>query len=259
MPEGTRIDFTYDIEIPGDIDPNNASYGMYKVYYNNESEIGAMPESKESAVIGIKTEAGPQLSAEISANIDTVKEGQVVKMTATVKNTGNQTANNVRVKIPVPHYMMFVEYRQNSNFVTLQDETITKEIGNIEPNEERKVTYYLRVEDSAIKDYTSSDEDAVSPDFPKDVEHSLEILTDDLKNPIPSSTYTMKIYDGSIKIDMIPSIADDAVLKNGDQIKFTISLFNILNLEEINNTVAKIELPKALEYTSASIKNLFRR
>lgn len=256
MPEGTRIDFTYDIEIPGDIDPNNASYGMYKVYYNNESEIGAMPESKESAVIGIKTEAGPQLSAEISANIDTVKEGQVVKMTATVKNTGNQTANNVRVKIPVPHYMMFVEYRQNSNFVTLQDETITKEIGNIEPNEGRKVTYYLRVEDSAIKDYTSSDEDAVSPDFPKDVEHSLEILTDDLKNPIPSSTYTMKIYDGSIKIDMIPSIADDAVLKNGDQIKFTISLFNILNLEEINNTVAKIELPKALEYTSASIKNL---
>lgn len=98
MPEGTRIDFTYDIEIPGDIDPNSAAYGMYKVYYNNESEIGAMPESKESAVIGVKTEAGPQLSAEISANIDTVKEGQIVKMTATVKNTGSQTANNVRVK-----------------------------------------------------------------------------------------------------------------------------------------------------------------
>ena len=256
MPEGTRIDFTYDIEIPGDIDPNSAAYGMYKVYYNNESEIGAMPESKESAVIGVKTEAGPQLSAEISANIDTVKEGQIVKMTATVKNTGSQTANNVRVRIPVPHYMMFVEYRQNSNFVTLKDETITKEIGNLEPNEERKVTYYLRVEDSAIRDYNSSDEDAVSLDFPKDVEHSLEILTDDLKNPIPSNVYTMKIYDGSIKIDMIPSIADDAVLKNGDEIKFSISLINILNLEEINNVVAKIELPEGLEYTNATIKNL---
>lgn len=37
------------------------------------------------------------------------------------------------------------------------------------------------MEDSAIKDYNSSDEDAVSLDFPKTVEHTLEILTDDLK------------------------------------------------------------------------------
>ena len=257
MPEGTRIDFTYDIEIPGDIDPNSAAYGMYKVYYNNESEIGAMPESKESAVIGVKTEAGPQLSAEISANIDTVKEGQIVKMTATVKNTGSQTANNVRVRIPEPHYMSFVELKINSNFSPLIDEEapITREIGDLEPNEEAQVTYYLQVEDSAIKDYNSSDEDAVSLDFPKTVEHTLEILTDDLKNPIPSETYNMQIYNGSIKITLIPSVEDNVVLKEGDQVNFIINIFNLFDLEELNNTVAKIELPKGLEYTNATIKN----
>ena len=173
------------------------------MYYNNESEIGAMPESKESAVIGIKTETGPQLSADISANIDTVREGQIVKMTATVKNTGEQTAHNVRIRIPEAHYMSFVELRLNSNFAPVDEEVpLVREIGDLEPNEERQVSYYLQVEDSAIRDYSSSDENAVSPDFPKTVEHSLEIFTDELKNPIPSNIYTMQIDDGSISISM---------------------------------------------------------
>lgn len=256
MAEGTRIDFTYDITIPENLEPNSASYGMYKVYYNNESEIGAMPESKESAIIGIKTEAGPQLSADISANIDTVREGQIVKMTATVKNTGEQTAHNVRVRIPEPHYMSFVELRLNSNFAPVDEEVpLIREIGDLEPNEEKQVSYYLKVEDSAIRDYSSSDENAVSPDFPKSVEHSLEIFTDELKNPIPSNVYTMQIDDGSISISMVPSVEDDAVLKNGDEIEFIITLYNIKNLESINNVVAKIVLPSGLEYTSATIKN----
>ncbi len=256
MPEGTRIDFTYDITIPGNLEPNSASYGMYKVYYNNESEIGAMPESKESAVIGIKTETGPQLSADISTNIDTVREGQIVKMTATVKNTGEQTAHNVRIRIPEPHYMSFVELRLNSNFAPVDEEVpLVREIGDLEPNEERQVSYYLQVEDSAIRDYSSSDENAVSPDFPKTVEHSLEIFTDELKNPIPSNIYTMQIDDGSISISMVPSVEDDTVLKNGDEINFIITLTNIRDLEGINNVVAKIVLPEGLEYTSATIKN----
>ena len=99
--------------------------------------------------------------------------------------------------------MSFVELRLNSNFAPVDEEVpLVREIGDLEPNEERQVSYYLQVEDSAIRDYSSSDENAVSPDFPKTVEHSLEIFTDELKNPIPSNIYTMQIDDGSISISM---------------------------------------------------------
>lgn len=251
MPEGTRIDFTYDIEIPGDIDPNSAAYGMYKVYYNNESEIGAMPESKESAVIGVKTEAGPQLSAEISANIDTVKEGQIVKMTATVKNTGSQTANNVRVKIPVPEHAVFVEYIVRSEFRKLEEETMTIEVGDIESNTERQISYYIRIEDNVVE----KSENELETSNIVNIMHSLEILTDNLKNPIPSNKYNMEIKDGNIKLDLLSSIDDARVLRKGETIEFTVKISNMFVTKDLNNVVAKITLPKGLKYTDISVKN----
>ena len=256
MTSGSKFEFTYDIQIPANIEPGSSTYGMYKVYYNNEAEIGTMAESKDSAVIGIVTEGGPELSAEISSSIDTVREGQIVKMYATIKNNGSQTATNVRVRISAPEYMYLVEYVTNSNFRPIEGDSLTIEIGDLEPGKEKEISYYLRVEDVANNNYNSSNENAVSLDFPKSVKHSLEILTDELKNPIPSDVYTINIYDGSIKIDMIPSIADDKVLKNGDIVKFSIRLVNMENIEEgLNNTIATIKLPEGLEYANATIKN----
>lgn len=259
MAEGTRIDFTYDITIPENLEPNSASYGMYKVYYNNESEIGAMPESKESAIIGIKTEAGPQLSADISANIDTVREGQIVKMTATVKNTGEQTAHNVRVRIPEPQYATFVEFVVNSEFRELEDETLTREIGNIEPGEERQVSYYIKIDDQAIAwvdgELTPEEEEKFEEanKFPKTIVHKLEVITDDLKNPINSKEYNMEINDGSIRVELISDVADNIVLNNGKEINFHISVTNISNEANLQNVAVKLALPEGMEYVSSSI------
>lgn len=262
MAEGTRIDFTYNITIPGNLEPSSAAYGMYKVYYNNESEIGSMPESKESAVIGIKTEAGPQLTADISANIDTVKEGQIVKMTATVKNTGEQTAHNVKVKIQKPQYAAFADFSVGSDFIVSNDENRTIEIGDIEAGKEAQVSYYVKIEDYTYIGYEEdmTEEEIAAVDeankFPKSIVHSLEILTDDLKNPIKSNEYTMQINDGNISIALISDIADDRVLKNGDEVNFTIRALNITGDSTPENTIVSVELPNGMEYVSASIINL---
>ena len=262
MEKGTRIDFTYNITIPENIDPNNETYGMYKIYYNNESKIGSMPESKESAVIGIKTQEGPQLLAEISSNIDTVKEGQIVKMTATVSNIGNQVANNVKVKIPVPDYGAFVDFRVGSTFTVIKEngENIkeqTLELGTINPKEEKQVSYYIKFDDYAIKGVTEDmTEEEITADqtFPKEIVHQLEIITDDLKNPIPSSKYIMNLDDASMKISLISNIEDDRVLNNGDEINFSIKVTNIADTEELTNTIVALQIPQGLEYVEASIE-----
>lgn len=261
MSAGEKIDFTYNIEIPADIAPNNSAYGMYKVYYNNEANIGAIPESKDSAIIGIITESGPELSADIRATINTVREGQIVKMIVTVKNSGTQIANNVKLRIPVPEYSSFVDFYVASEFKPSEDEVRTIDVGTVNPNEEVEIPYYIKIDNytdkNASEDMTDEElnDVAESNKFPKEIVHSLEILTDDIKNPIPSNQYIMKVDDGKMKIDLIGHVEETKVLKAGEEIEYTIRLSNIADLETIENTIVTIELPEGMEFISAVVKN----
>ena len=258
MTSGSKFEFSYDIQIPANIEPSSRSYGMYKVYYDNESDIGTMAESKDSAVIGIVTEGGPELSAEISSSIDTVREGQVVKMYATIRNDGSQTATNVRARIPVPEYSQFVDYYAGSQFKPSTDESRTIEVGTLEPGEEEQITYYIRIDDYAFKsgaDGATQEEIAESLNFPKEIVHNLEILTNELQNSIPSSDYVMTVDDGSISISVVSQVEETRVLKNGDEMKYTIKFANISGSATVNNTVARIEIPEGMEYVSAIVKN----
>ena len=90
--------------------------------------------------------------------------------------------------------------------------------------------------------------------FPKEIVHQLEIITDDLKNPIPSSKYIMNLDDASMKISLISNIEDDRVLNNGDEINFSIKVTNIADTEELTNTIVALQIPQGLEYVEASIE-----
>lgn len=257
MTSGSKFEFTYDIQIPANIEPGSSTYGMYKVYYNNEAEIGTMAESKDSAIIGIVTEGGPELSAEISSSIDTVREGQIVKMYATIKNNGSQTATNVRARISAPEYSQFVDYYKDSQFKVSTDETRIIEVGTIEPGDEKQIIYYIRIEDYAFKtgtDNVTQEEITESLKFPKNIVNKLEILTNELQHSIPSSDYVMTIDDGDISIEVISNVEETKVLKNEDEIKYTIKFANISGNETVENTVAKIEIPEGMEYVSAIMK-----
>ena len=122
MAKGSKIEFSYDVEIPEKLKYNNSAYEMYKVYYNNISDIGTISETKVSSIVGITTGKGPELTAELSSTVDTVREGQVVKMNVTVKNTGSVAANNVKINVPLPEYAKFMYYYTDSTFI---EENIT--------------------------------------------------------------------------------------------------------------------------------------
>lgn len=255
---GKNIEFSYNIDIPEQLDPNNKAYGMYKVYYKNEADIGTIDESKETAVLGLLTEEGPILTGKITSSIDTVREGQIVKMYATVKNEGDTDANNVRIEIPVPEYSHFVDFIVNSQFETSSDKVRTIEIGDLKAKEEKMVSYYIRIDNITLKIF---DEDMTKEEieeankFPKKVVHSLKIITDDLKNPISVDNYEMQMDDGNISIELISNIEDAKVLKQGDKLNFTIRVLNILGEGNLNNTVVSVVLPEGMKYISAEIDN----
>lgn len=249
---GKNIEFSYNIDIPEQLDPNNKAYGMYKVYYKNEADIGTIDESKETAVLGLLTEEGPILTGKITSSIDTVREGQIVKMYATVKNEGDTDANNVRIEIPVPDKTVFLEYKKSSEFAELEDKTQTIEVGTVKSGEEVKVTYYIKI----YSHYELDDEETGEiPDFPLQIDNSFNILVEGLKNPIPSEKFTMEVSEGKINAEIIANVKEEDALKKGDNLKYTVKIRNIARDGDLNNVIAKIDIPEELNVTKVFSKN----
>lgn len=249
---GKNIEFSYNIDIPEQLDPNNKAYGMYKVYYKNEADIGTIDESKETAVLGLLTEEGPILTGKITSSIDTVREGQIVKMYATVKNEGDTDANNVRIEIPVPDKTVFLEYKTSSEFAELEDKTQTIEVGTVKSGEEVKVTYYIKIYDCNELDNVETGE---TPNFPLQIDNSFNILVEGLKNPIPSEKFTMEVSEGKINAEIIANVKEEDALKKGDNLKYTFKIRNIARDGNLNNVVAKIDIPEELNVTKVFLKN----
>ena len=251
MNAGDTIEFSYDIEIPENLTPNNSSYGMYKVYYDNNSEIGTMSESKNSAVIGFTTGTGPELNVQLSSTSDIIKEGQVVKMRVTIENTGTTTAENVKVNVPLPEYTRFVEFMIGSTFTYISGSSQTLDVGTIEAGETRQVIYYLRVDEDVNEDIVL-EQDYV---FPRESTSAVTVTCDGVNGEITSNECTLEIQDGNITIDLIASVDETHVLQNGQTINYLINLTNISRKGNLTNVIVTLPLPDGIKYVSATVKN----
>lgn len=268
MKAGETIDFSYDVEIPEKLKHNENVYQMYKVYYNNVSSIGTIAETKTSSIIGMTTGQGPELKAEIKSTVDTVREGQIIKMKVTVTNTGKVATKNTKITINAPKYTTFMDYVTGNGFYEEDGETKVLSLGTIEPGKTVEKSYYLKIDDdttiilngsgAALGNDISHDqaeELEQAKKFPKEITHTAMITADELENGIPSSEYKMSIQNGDIAINMVSDIMESQVLKEGTVIEYTITLHNISLRGDLNNTEVTIPLPNAVKYKSAVIKN----
>lgn len=244
MAKGSKIEFSYDVEIPEKLKYNNSAYEMYKVYYNNVSDIGTIAETKVSSIVGITTGQGPELTAELASTVDTVREGQIVKMNVTVKNTGSVAANNVKINVPLPEYAKFVRYATGHDFIIIDGiETQVFSTAKIGVNEEFDCTYYIQIN----KD--------IAETLPIEFANIASITYDEIENSISSNECKLSIQKGSIEMQLLSNKSDSTVLAQGDTVRHVLYLNNTsgANLED---TVVTIELPNGLEYKQAVMKHI---
>lgn len=265
MKTGTKAEFSYNISIPANMTHNNSTYEMYKVYYDNVTDIGTIAESKNSAVVGMTTGQGPELTAELSSTIDTIREGQIVRMTAKVENVGEVNAENVKLTVKAPIYTKFVKFYVASEFRGETAREKTLDVGNLKPGETKEVSYYLKVNDNTILDRNSdeyknmTDEEKLQIQeqegkYPKEVKAEASISATDLDNPIKSET-SISIQEGNISVEMIGNAPEDETLSQGRQIEYDINIYNISGSDNLSNVVATIELPRGISYNSAIIRD----
>ena len=112
VPHATKINIQYKVIIPSNLGYEQAAYANYGVYYSNEAQDGSSENLVLASKVGVKTESTPKIQSEITvkdlltgediSNGGNVTEGEYLSYNIKIKNTGSETANNVKVKMTLP-------------------------------------------------------------------------------------------------------------------------------------------------------------
>lgn len=250
----TELDFSYNVEIPQNLSYNQSSYTMYKIYYTNVSETGTKTESKISHIIGMTTGTGPNIEISLKSATDTVREGQIVKMTATIKNTGGIKAENAKLLITAPEGTIHTEVLENSKDYTdstKTEKTIT--LGDIEVGETIIKDYELRIKQGVTIDENGEEVNQYPGD--KDIQNVVRLSADNISNEIKSESYTFKVLKGELSIINVPNIDEEIVLESGKSVRYGIKVSNISYDKDLNNVTVNIPIPKGVEITNIYYKD----
>ena len=264
---GDTVKFSYDVEVPEKIAHNNTAYEMYKVYYTNNSDIGTIQESQTSSIIAMSTGEGVELTATLKTDAEVIRRGQIVKMTAEVKNTGSITANNVKVTLEKPDYASFVKYTPANGFESISKNNYVLTFDNIEINKTKEVSYYVKINENieVNNDVIEVDSDSENENieantqqlslYPLTITNKAEITANNLEGRI-NTEYLFNVMDGNIFLKLINKNHTEDILKVDDEITYNLYISNISEDTYLENTVVDIHLTEGNRYESAFIKEL---
>ena len=245
MNTGDSINFSYEAQIPANLQHNASAYGNYAVYFNNNLETGTIQDKEISVKVGVTTGSGPVIEASLTSNIPEEQQllvGDIVKYTLTIKNTGTENAENVVAKFTVPKALSYVEESSESNTgyetIGASENEINLSFGSIAPNQ--TITKELMMRASLIY------EESISETKFKITANNIsgELETNTIKNKVGKTSYitTTNIID------------NEPVLKEGKEIKYSIEVLSSNTDEAQEQTVVEVTLPKELEYQGIEVR-----
>ncbi len=237
-----RIDFTYDINVPSNIDYENSAVSMFAVYYDNNENYKNIIVSKK---ISIDTENIPIIKTTITANDfysgdvinygDNISLGSYVRYIINVANEGKQAAENVRVKIAIPEEcgVFYETYDEEldyyDSYIDTSAETI-REIEKIEPGETKQVEIILYIPTTINVGSTI----VIRP----------EVTADNMAD-MSTAIYENTLSEGKISLKMSTTLLKQDK-EIGDEISYGLEIGN--NSKEIvKNLEVDINIPKYIE------------
>ena len=244
MKPGTKIDISYDMVMPENLTPDNDAYTMYKVYYTNDSEIGQMVESKTSSVIGFSTGEGPEAEITLSTGTDAVRGGQIVEMTATIKNTGDTDIENAKLKAIAPDGTVHTELPIGERaYVDSDNPEKVIDVGTIKAGETATVRYELKVNNVLIADDITLGN--------SEIENTATLTADNITGEIEAAPYTFKVGQADLRITNIPNADSDEVLRKGRIVEYAIEVENISYTKSLSNVTLNLNLPDEIKILDA--------
>ena len=244
----TTFNFSYKINIPANVDYANTAKASYGVYYNNDAEEGTNQSVVLASAVGIKTDDIPELNTSIQVteknngkeiqNGGTINSGKYVIAKITVKNTGKEEAQNVKVKLNIPlQYSIVKEQEIDGLTYTYLENSESEEfdLGNIEAGNEKYVEVELFLQIGLIEN--------------TDISLRAETTADNA-NGTSVGVIELKSAIGTINLEL-NSDEHDASLDDNQEFANNLIITNYSDYEQRNIKVT-INIPEELEFVSGS-------
>ncbi len=230
-----NIEFSYKTELPANLPHGKNTYTTYKVYCNTQVGGATVDVSEIAGTIGLTTGEGADLQINIKSPRNTAKEGEIITITATVKNNGTVKAKNAKLNIIAP------EGTEHTSTVPINEEKTQENgnekvinLGDIDPKETITETYELRMT-KETPEYSGD----------KDIENIITASAENQNGESKSNTLIIKRLKGELSI--INRTISSGVLQTGDKILYEIKVENISNDLNLNNVIVNIPIPNGIK------------
>ena len=273
---GTAIDFSYSIELPERLSHDELAYYMYKVYYQNNQEAGAVAQTKDSSMIELTTGSGAKLEVNLTSNVPEntpVNKGEKITYTITVKNVGSQDANNVIIIGDIPKRTIYLRETEDGEQESTS-KTFSNKIEKIKKGETKQITYSVKVDKLYVNDFCKekthysggvhkADQVHSAEEWKTTITNQMEIclldeetifdsneITNTIAMPIPIEATLINAQEGVIVYN--PEETETGTIKVGEEFTYLATITNVY-ANNFENVKAKMLIPEGLTYKEASI------
>lgn len=256
-----EIDISYGITIPENLEYNEVAQEGYNVYYTNTNN--STESSVELDKLTLETGKGPVVDTTLNAFVageertQEVKEGEIIKYTVTVSNTGTEDMKNINVVGKVPEGTTYVEKSEVPTGMTVEDVeykpfTEYQDRKNIEFNIEK-----LAVGETTTQSYLVKVNKGT-----KGTKISNELTTKYGDITKKSNELINEVKEANIEIELY-STTDNEKVTNGYTYGYIANVKNTSNEElknvKVNVLAGDIFNVKSISYTNSENKNVIER
>ena len=267
------INIKYKFEIPANLEHNTYLYQDIVAYYNNNREVAVVQETAQSDSICLTTGRGPQMEITQTASIpngNEVFEGQKIRYTVNVKNTGIDPIKNLVINDVLPENSIYTVYTRNGLSVGYDEkmpeaqmlvwnveilevgETATVqfdvEVNKLPSVEEYYSTLENFVEENGkyyLQEYNELKEITGIPDIY--MINQVFVNADELSKQLQAENYQNIVKSPEILVTEISTCAEEVLIRENTDLTYNIRIKNN-KTENINNIKINKELPEGLEF-----------
>ena len=133
---GEILKYSYEFEIPANLDYGAAIYGSFGGYYSNLSSN----ETTIADKVGLLTEEMPEIKLSLETKEENVYYGQIATLVAKVENKTGNDLENVGLSVSIPEGAVYAEYQEGEGYI--EDSQVTVKEFRIEKLAAGETSFY---------------------------------------------------------------------------------------------------------------------
>ena len=221
---------SYAIQMPSPIQKDATSYAEYEVTYDTDTDKNLKTRSTSIGFatpteIKLETSISAQVGNDVIKNGDTIRAGEVIRYTMSVKNNGAQKLENIELKSNIPDGTVYVtpeEGYQHSGYTYYKEDESIKEIKETIQTLEAGKTYNKTYEVRAKSDITSE----------KQITNKAISICETSKTE--SSELTNKVQVSNVRVTLKEIAEEGAELKQGGTAEY-IAIIENTSSQDVSN------------------------